>query len=135
MKKITIIMVLLLAAGGVYLLFAQGKAVYPVIKNFGPVFEVPFTAGRPDADTDYKIVVDCGEAAGKPIEKPGEMYAPLQHVARMYNLHIYGGVKQQNLHMAVAIWGDPITIVMNNEAYKKKYGVDNPNLKIISELK
>ncbi len=135
MKKLSIVLVVLFACGGVYFLLANPGTVHPAIKNFGPVFEVPFTEGKPDASLNYKIVVDCGIAAGKPLENPGEMYAPLQHVARMYNLHVYGGVKPEKLHVAVAIWGDPISIVMNNETYYKKYGADNPNLKILNELK
>ena len=109
--------------------------LYPVIKNYGPVYDVPFAIEKPDTSIEYKIVADCGEVKDKPIEKPGEIYPPLQQVSRMYNLHIYGGVKQNNLNVAVVVWGDPISIIMNNEAYRKKNGVDNPNIKIITEMK
>jgi len=134
-KTVLIVSILIIGAGvGVYMVFGH-SLVYPLIKNFGPVYEVSFAVEKPDSSMDYKIVADCGEIKEKPTEKPGEMYGPLQHISRMYNLHIYGGVKQDSLHIAVVIWGDPITIIMNNEAYKKKYGTDNPNIKIISEMK
>jgi intracellular sulfur oxidation DsrE/DsrF family protein len=134
MKKTVIVLLILVAGAGGYFVYAH-LMLYPVIKNFGPVYEVPFAVEKPDSTMNYKIVADCGEVKDKPIEKPAEMYAPFMHIARMYNLHIYGGVKQDSLHVAVVIWGDPITVIMNNEAYHKKYGVDNPNIKIISEMK
>jgi intracellular sulfur oxidation DsrE/DsrF family protein len=53
----------------------------------------------------------------------------------MYNVHVLGGVKQQNLDVAIAIWGEPISVVMKNEAYKKKFGLDNPNIPVLAEMK
>lgn len=138
MKKATIMLSILVIGAGVYVLFGH-TLLHPVIKNFGPVYDVPFAVEKPDTSLEYKIVADCGEikekSSDKPNDKPDEMYSPLQHISRLYNLHIYGGVQQKNLQVAVVIWGDPISIIMNNEAYRKKYGVDNPNIKIISEMK
>ena len=133
MKKAVIALSIIVIGTGVYVLFAH-NTLYPLLKNYGPVYDVPFAVEKPDTTIEYKIVADCGEVKEKPVDKPGDMYASLQHIARMYNLHIYGGVQQKNLNIAVVIWGDPITIIMNNAAYHKKRGVDNPNLKIISEM-
>ena len=133
MKKflVPVLVVSLIVIGGVtYVLLGQGR-LFPVIKDFGVVFEVPAATERPDTTMDYKIVVDIGQKN----EKPGELYPPLEDVSRMYNLHVLGGVKQEKLDVAIAIWGEAIGVVMNNEVYKKKFGVDNPNLKAIAELK
>lgn len=73
----------------------------PVIKGFGKVFEVPFAEDKPDPTMEYKIVVEVGEK----IDNPSEIYAPLEHVARMFNLHVYGGVPQKQIHVALVIWG------------------------------
>jgi intracellular sulfur oxidation DsrE/DsrF family protein len=135
MKKIIIALAIILTGGGIAYAVLAHSMVYPVIKSFGPVYEVSFAVEKPDTSMEYKIVADCGEVKDKPIEKPGDVYAPLQQISRMYNLHVYGGVQQKNLNVAVVIWGDPISIIMNNEAYRKKHGVDNPNLKIIGEMK
>lgn len=105
--------------------------VYPAIKHFGAVAEVPFAVDKPDPTLDYKLVVEMKMKN----ENPGEIYNPLEHAARMYNLHVYGGVPQKNLHVAVVIFAFPIDIILNNDAYKKKHGVDNPNIKIIHEMK
>lgn len=133
MKKIILplfFIVLLAFAGAVAYEIQAPKIVHPVLKKYGPVYDVPFAVEGPDTNMEYKIVADVGAKN----ERPGEIYEPLTNLARMYNLHIYGGVKQSNLKVAIVIWGDAIGIIENNEAYRKKYAVDNPNLKIIDEM-
>lgn len=108
----------------------QSEVTLPV-KDFGKVFNVPFAEDRPDPTMHYKIVFE----ASAPIDSFSKMYPPLEYVARMYNLHVYGGVPQENLDVVLVIAGMGIPAAMNNEAYKKKYGVDNPNLKVLEQLK
>jgi len=108
----------------------QTEVTLPV-KDFGKVYNVPFAEDRPDSTMQYKIVFE----ASQPIDSFSQIYPPLEHVARMYNLHVYGGVPQKNLDVVLVIAGFGIPAAMNNEAYKKKYGVDNPNLKLLEELK
>lgn len=103
----------------------------PPIKDFGKMWEVPFAVDKPDPSLHYKIIVEASEK----LEDSSAIYPPLEHVARLYNVHVYGGVPQNRLDVALIIWGVPISVVMNNEAYKKKYGVDNPNIKIIEAMK
>jgi intracellular sulfur oxidation DsrE/DsrF family protein len=74
------------------------------------------------------------EASGEAFDS-SHIYPPLEYAARMYNLHAYGGVPQKNLDVVLVIGGFGIPAVMNNEAYRKRYGVDNPNLKILAQLK
>ena len=44
------------------------------------------------------------------------------------------GVPKDKLKVVLAIHGGATSTVMDNEAYKKKYGVENPNLDLISAL-
>jgi intracellular sulfur oxidation DsrE/DsrF family protein len=101
------------------------------IKSYGNVYNVPFATDRPDPNMQYKIVFEASADAFD----SAHIYQPLEHLARMYNLHVYGGVLQKNLEVVLVIGGVGIPVIMNNEAYKKRYGVDNPNLKILEELK
>jgi intracellular sulfur oxidation DsrE/DsrF family protein len=101
------------------------------IKDFGKVYNVPFATDRPDPDMQYKIVF---EASAEEMDS-SHIYPPLEYAARMYNLHVYGGVPQKNLDVVLVIGGLGIPAAMNNEAYRKRYGVDNPNLKILAQLK
>ena len=135
LKLTLLVIVLILVIGTIAYAVLVPSIVHPVLKSYGPVYDLSFAAEKPDTTIPYKIVADLGWVNEKPVEKPGEMLPALQHIARMYNLHIYGGVQQKNLEVAVVIWGDPIGVILNNEAYHKKYGVDNPNIKIISEMK
>ncbi|MBO6572213.1 MAG: DsrE family protein [Balneola sp.] len=109
--------------------FAQ-KGANPIIKNYGTIYEIE-DAVNPDSEIEYKIVVDL-----KTLQRDKESINPgLNNVARMLNLHGLGGVKAENLNVAVAIHGGATDVILNNEAYQKKYELDNPNLKLIDELK
>ncbi len=109
--------------------FAQ-KGANPIIKNFGTIYEIE-EAINPDSEIEYKIVVDL-----KTLQRDKESINPgLNNVARMLNLHGLGGVKAENLNIAVVIHGGATDVILNNEAYQKKYELNNPNLKLIDELK
>ena len=109
--------------------FAQ-KGANPIIKNYGTIYEIE-VAVNPDSEIEYKIVVDL-----KTLQRDKESINPgLNNIARMLNLHGLGGVKPENLYVAVAIHGGATDVILNNEAYRKKYELDNPNLKLIDELK
>jgi intracellular sulfur oxidation DsrE/DsrF family protein len=101
------------------------------VKNYGQVYNVPFAADLPDSTLQYKIIF---EASMEKIDTASKLYEPLDVIARLYNLHVYGGVPQKNLEVVLVIGGFGIPVVMKNEAYRKKFGVDNPNLKILEEI-
>jgi intracellular sulfur oxidation DsrE/DsrF family protein len=102
----------------------------PVIKDYGTMYDVPFAKDKPDPSKKYKIIV---ESAAN-IEKPEDIYAPFEHISRMYNLHVYCGVPQKNLFVEVVVFGPSVSVLLNNDAYKQKFGVENPNLKIIEQM-
>ena len=109
----------------------QGQTkLNPVIKDYGTLFDVPFATDKPDPSRQYKIIVEAAATN----EKPEELYAPFEHISRMYNLHVYAGVPQKNLQVEMVVFGPSVAVVLNNDAYKKKFGVDNPNLKVIEEM-
>lgn len=110
-------------------LFAQ-EAQYPILKGYGGIYEIP-NAVLPSADSEYKIVIDL-----KTLQKEkGSLNLGLNNVARMMNLHGLSGVKAESLKVAIAIHGGATDIIINNAAYKKRYGVDNPNIDLIATLK
>ena len=125
MKKIITLFVLCFPLIGL----AQSK-VSPVVKNFGGIFEIPYAEEKPDPTLDYKIIVEVVSNT----EKYDSINWPLFNVARLINLHVMGGVPKEKIQVVVIIHGAAAMTVMNNEAYKAKYGVDNPNLKLYQEL-
>lgn len=106
------------------------QRVNPVIKSQGGIFEIPFAVERPDPSMVYNIVVEVERES----EKPDTINWALNNVARLLNLLSVGGVPASNVHLVVAIHGGAAYTSMNNEQYRAKYKVDNPNLKLYQEL-
>jgi intracellular sulfur oxidation DsrE/DsrF family protein len=102
----------------------------PIIKNYGTINGLE-NVTLPDKSLDYKIVIDLKTAN----DKFDSVNKGLINVARALNLHAVGGIPIEQLHVAVAIHYTATPLVLNNDGYQKKYGVDNPNLELISQLK
>jgi intracellular sulfur oxidation DsrE/DsrF family protein len=109
---------------------AQNK-VNPVIKHFGTVSEVPFAVEKPDPKIDYKIVVEVASNN----EKPETVHEFFEKVAAVVNLHALGGVPANKLHVVMVIHGPAGHFIVNNAAYQKKFGIDNPNLPLFTALR
>lgn len=119
---------LLFLLSGIYLSAQQPH--YPIIKGYGGIYEIEDSV-NPDPGMEYKIVVDL-----KFLDRDKEsVNRGLDNVARMMNLHGLGGVKAENVSVAVVIHGGATDLVLTNEAYQKRYEVYNPNLELISILK
>ena len=104
--------------------------VAPLIKNFGAIYDVEEATVKPDPSLHYKIVIDAKTGGD-----PEELAFALHNTARLLNLHVVGGVKPENLKVVVAIHGSATKAIMKNEAYQKRYEMDNPNVALIEELK
>lgn len=109
--------------------FSQTR-INPVIKSFGGIFDIPYAEEKPDPNQEYKIIIEVERA----LESPDSVSWALNNVARLLNLHAMAGVKPDKMHVVLAIHGGAAYAVMNNEAYKAKYKVNNPNLLLFEEL-
>lgn len=125
MKIVLSIVFIILSMAG----YSQNR-VNPVIKGYGGIFEIPYAEEKPDPSLDYKIVIEIATASDKPDSTNWALY----NVARLINLHVMGGVPKEKINVVLAIHGGAAFSVMNNEAYKAKYGVNNPSLKLYQEL-
>jgi len=106
-------------------------AQFPIVKGFGGIYEIPEATERPDPSLEYKIIVDLSTAA----ENDKEISRWVDNVARMINLHGLAGVPKDKIKVKVIIHGGAIFTLLNDENYKKKFEVDNPNLKVFEALK
>ena len=106
-------------------------AQYPIVKGFGGIYEIPEATERPDPSLEYKIIVDLTSAA----ENDKEVSRWIDNVARMINLHGLAGVPKDKIKVKVIIHGGAIFTLLNDENYRKKFEVDNPNLKVFEALK
>jgi intracellular sulfur oxidation DsrE/DsrF family protein len=119
----------------VYIVFCGVAAAqtpqFPIVKGFGGIYEIPEATERPDPDGTYKIIIDLVSAA----ESPGTVNRMVDNIARMVNLHGIAGVSKENIKVKVAIHGGAVFSALNNDFYKKLYGIDNPNLPVFEALK
>jgi len=106
-------------------------AQYPIVKGFGGIYEIPEATELPDPSLEYKIIVDLTSAA----ENDKEVSRWVDNVARMINLHGLAGVPKDKIKVKVIIHGGAIFTLLNDENYRKKFEVDNPNLKVFEALK
>lgn len=129
MKKLFILLGLTLITS---LSFSQErKWAAPIIKDYGRILDLEDVDVKPDPDMEYKILI---EQVFK-MDNPERTNFSATNVARLINLHAVGGVKQENLKVAVVIHAEATNTVINNEAYKAKYDdKDNPYIKLYEEL-
>ena len=113
------------------LTLAGQERINPVVPSFGGIYPLEEATVRPDPRLTYKIVVDVVTGA----DHPGELAAGLNNVARMLNLHAVGGVPPGKMEVVVAIHGGATFAALNDEAYRERFGVANPNVPLVRELK
>lgn len=111
-------------------LHAQEK-VNPVIKSYGGIYPLEEATVKPDPKLVYRIVVDVVTGS----DDPAEVSAGLNNVARMLNLHAVGGVPPGKMVVVLAIHGGATFATLDNETYLARFGVDNPNIGLVKELK
>lgn len=106
------------------------KAQFPIVKGYGGIFDIPDAVEKPDPSMKYRIVVDIVTAD----QDPKVLSTSLNNVARMINIHAIGGVPKENIEVVLGIHGMMAFAIQDNESYKKRYGVDNPNLGLLKAL-
>jgi len=104
---------------------------YPVIKDEGPAWPMPHAAVQPAKGKIYKVLVDLTKMP----DDPKQPLLGLFHASRTLNVFSTLGVPPKNIRMVAVFHGPASIAAMDNQVYKAKFGVDNPNTKIIAELK
>lgn len=101
----------------------------PMIHSGGAVFSVSPDFATP-TDAEYKVAFELAAPASSP-DRPN---AAINTVARFLNMHAQAGVPPENLSGAIVAHGGSSFELLNNEAYRARFGVDNPNAELIAEL-
>ncbi len=107
------------------------KRMKPVIKNYGGIYDIPNATVKTDPNLNYRIIIDVVTGS----DDPSEVAWSLNNVARMLNLHAVSGADMDQMEVVLAIHGSATYAVMDNRLFRKRFGVDNPNLLLIKELK
>lgn len=102
----------------------------PVIKDLGPVFEVPGDAWNLKQGVHYKVSMDVSATA----ENSGDLNRRIESVARFLNLHARNGIDPENIEFAIIIHGPAGKDLLTDAAYQSRYGVANPNTAMLNAL-
>ncbi len=128
--------VLLSALGALAITFfttgaaAQGRTqAGPIIESAGAVFEVDPDLITP-TDRDYRVAFEVAT----PSVSPDRLNPAINSVARFLNMHGQAGVSADRLSGAIVAHGSASFELLDDEAYRARFGVDNPNAALIREL-
>ncbi|MDA1080196.1 MAG: DsrE family protein [Gemmatimonadetes bacterium] len=102
----------------------------PVIMKGGSHSPVPNPTFAVLTDLTYKVAWDI--KVGSP--KPGESNAAFEVPARFLNQSVGAGVPRANIQVAVVVHGSAGEELLNNEEYRARKGVDNPNIALLEEM-
>jgi intracellular sulfur oxidation DsrE/DsrF family protein len=103
----------------------------PTIAGAGRFHPMPNAAYQPDPEATYKVVFSLSRAGAK----PDQLSPSLDNVARAVNLYVNAGVPLGHLKFVAIAAGKATPIVLNDVQYRKLYGVANPNLALIAQLR
>ncbi len=103
----------------------------PTVQGYGRIHYLPDSAYRPRADQTYRIVFSITRAS----KSPESVNAALDHVARTVNLYTAAGVPLSHLKFVAIVSGPATPLVLDDAQYRTAYGVANPNLSLVAELR
>ncbi|HUR32509.1 MAG TPA: DsrE family protein [Vicinamibacterales bacterium] len=105
-----------------------------LVPGYEPARDVPGAAELPDPKIDYKILFSVSNGAK---DRDAEVNPMLPTIARYLNTLGKYNVPADHRHLVVMFHqrSPDFDIVMTNEAYKARYGKDNPNIALIHALK
>lgn len=114
------------------------QMMYPAIKGYkwAGVAPVQGVDEFTDPSLRYKLLFELTGFAAKGFEATAkyDVNGGIGEVARKINLHVAAGVPKKNIDAVIIVHAGALFALLNNDKYKRKYGVDNPNIALIKEL-
>ncbi len=109
-------------------------AQYPWLKGskWSGVLPVDDPTEVPETGKDYKLLFEF--TSKNPDSLAKEINTNLDEVARLLNLHYASGIRPEHIKPVILIHGPGIRAVTNNESYQKRYQMDNPNIRLLSDM-
>jgi intracellular sulfur oxidation DsrE/DsrF family protein len=101
-----------------------------IIKDFGKTFNTENQDIKTETSATFKVIFDVSKTS----EDKSIPNKYIVTAARFLNMHANEGMSKDQLKVAMTIHGSAWQDVLNNKEYKEKFGVDNPNLKLINQL-
>lgn len=109
-------------------------AQFPVLNagEWSGIIPVKDPTEIPDPAIDYKLLFEL--TANNPDSLAKEINDGLVEVARIINLHVASGIPIKKIFPVIVIHAGALAAITTNVYYKDRYKMDNPNLKLISDL-
>lgn len=102
----------------------------PAVEGYGPVLAVPEGSFNLSNDRHYKVSKDVTTTA----ESPSEINRGLESAARFLNMQARNGTAPEQLEMAVIVHGAAAKDLLNDAAYRTRFGMANPNSGLLAGL-
>ncbi|WP_350291957.1 DsrE family protein [uncultured Croceitalea sp.] len=114
----------------VYSILAQEKKAGPIIADYGKVWQIQNQDYKIEKDAQLKVVFDIMNSP----EDTSALNRSIETAARFLNMHAQSGVSKENMKVALVVHNKASKDIITNKAYKKRYGVDNPNAEMVQQL-
>jgi intracellular sulfur oxidation DsrE/DsrF family protein len=108
---------------------APSRSTGPVFEDFGPVFDGVDPDYMPPVE-DYRVVFDVWIGPEAPDERNGR----IESLARFMNMHARAGVEAEDMQLAIVLHGSAGKAVLQHDAYRERFGIDNPDLALLEAL-
>ena len=92
---------------------------------------IPGAALPPDPSRTYRVMWDATKGA----DKPSQILPALNMAGSELNAFEVTGVPAKNVKFAVVFHGAALDGILGNEHYQAKFGVSNPNLAVLNQMK
>lgn len=109
---------------------AQSKEAGPIIKEYGKVWKVENLDFATDTTKEFKVVFDIMNSP----DSLNELNKSIETAARFLNMHAQSGVPAENLKVVLVVHNKATKDIITDDAYKKRYGVENPNAGLVKAL-
>jgi len=102
----------------------------PIIEDYGAVWEIDNPDFKTDTSQEFKVVFDVKDGP----ESDTEINRNLNTVARFLNMHAQNEIPLSQLKVALIVHGSAARNLLSDEAFQKRYEVDNPNRELVESL-
>lgn len=131
MRTSVVIVVLLMIATVAAAADEWPQPAAPVIPEADGYVAIPGAAIPPQRSRTYRAIYDGTQGA----DAPTHLLPVLNMAGSELNALAVAGVPVQNAKFVIVFHGAALDGILDNEHYRAKFGTDNPNLKVLSELK
>ncbi len=112
-------------------LLAKEPSTGPAINDYGPTYPINNRDVPLPENLVYRAVFDVTTNTGD----MASVNRKLTGVARFMNMHARNGVLVENMDLAVVVHGKALNSILSHDAYKRRFGTENPNLDLLMQLR